>query len=375
MKILIGTDRLSYSGIGIVTEEIARHLYERGYEVKIVCGKCDIKTKVPTILCKYNNVLSQSDIVDVIKIIKQEEPDIFHSHYYPMDLCGALINSSKIKHVMHSHGVNHQNWLFGWRNCMGLLRADIGEFLGVHLSKEIICVSNYMANELERKHRIKGDKVDVVYNTVDIMKFNPSIKGDEIREKYNISSGDLVLLCVATLAPVKRHSLLIDCLRLIIKKKKNIKLLLVGGNGKTISRYKESMISKVHDAGLQDHVIFCGSIEENLPKYYAASDLFVSASNSETFGLPFIEAMACGKPVIGFDVTAISELIIDGYNGYKVQDPNINEMATRIIQLADDTEERNRLGINGRLIARENFNAEKNIEDTIKIYSKIISCH
>ena len=371
MKILYGVDKLTYeSGISRVTEEMARYLYERGYDVKIVCGKCDIETKVPIILCKYNEALYQSNILDVIKIIKQEKTDIFHSHYYPMDFCGALVNSSKTKHIMHSHGVNRQNWRLGWKNSLALMRADVGEFLGVHFSKKVICVSNYMADALARKHRIKGDKIEVVHNSVDQTKFNPSIRVEEIRRRYNIPKDNVVLLCVAALTPRKRQDLLIDCMKIVVKKKQNIRLLLVGGTGKTIAQYKETLVNKVRNAGLDEHIFFCGYVsDEELPKYYAASDIYVSASSWESFGLPFIEAMACGKPVIGFDRTAVSELIINGYNGYKVEYPNANEMVAKIFHLADDFEERKMLGISGRKFAEKNFNAKINIEKLIKSYS------
>lgn len=374
MKILFGVNMLAYeSGIARVTEEMARYLYDRGYDVKIVCGKCDIETKVPIILCKYNEAFYQPNILDVLKIIKQEKPDIFHSHYYPMDLCGALMNSSKTKHVMHSHGVNHQNWRFGWRNSLVLIRADVGEFLGAHFSEKVICVSNYMANSLVTKCKVRRGKIEVVYNAVDQMKFNPSIKGDDIRKRYHIHDDNVVLLYVASIAPRKRQDLLIECMKNVIKKKQNIQLLLVGRTGKTITSYKETLVNKVRNAGLDEHIFFCGYVsDEELPKYYAASDIYVSTSSWEGFGLPFIEAMACGKPVIGFNRTGISELIINGYNGYKVKYPNIDEMAARTIQLANDVEERKTLGMNGRKFVEENFNAKTNMEKIIDIYSQLL---
>ncbi|AGK60076.1 Glycosyltransferase [Archaeoglobus sulfaticallidus PM70-1] len=374
MKILIGTDRVLYgSGIGRVVEEMARCLYEKGYDVKIVCGKCNIKSKVPVILCKYNETLYQTNILDIIKTIKREEPDIFHSHYYPMDVCGAFINSSKTKHIMHSHGVNHQSWRLSWKNPLSLVRADIGEFLGLHFSEKIICVSNYMKNALIRKHRIEKSKIEVVYNGVNLQKFNLSIKGDEIRERYGINHDDIVLLCVSALTPRKGQDLLIDCMRIVTKKIQNIKLLLVGSVGKTTIQYKQILRYMVRNAGLEKYVIFCGHIpDEELPKYYAASDIYVSASTWESFGLPFVEAMACGRPAIGFDKTAISELIIDGYNGYKVKYPDINELAIKIIHLANDVEKRKIFGLNGRKFVEKNFDVRRNIKKIIRIYSQLL---
>lgn len=373
MKILVGVDRLRYGdGISRVAGEIANSLYEKGHDVKIVCSRCDIKADVPVIICKYNKILHQSDILDVLRIIRREKPDIFCSHYYPMDICGAIINSTKTKHIMYSHGISYLSLHLSLPRIIAFIRAHIGEFLGAHFSTKIISVSKFQQTELKKKYKIKANKIEIVHNGINLSKFNPFIQSGEVRLKHDISNNEILLLCVASLRPMKGQEFLIDCIKIVFDYEKNIKLLFVGTAGKANRWYKEALVTKVHNAGLDYRVFFSGFVpEQELPKYYAACDIFVSATKWEGFGLPFAEAMACGKPVIGFDLTGVSELIVDGYNGYKIVYPSVSEMAEKIALLAKDYKMRKEFGQNARKFAEENFNKSRIMELIEKIFYNI----
>ena len=94
-------------------------------------------------------------------------------------------------------------------------------------------------------------------------------------------------------------------------------VLLVAGKGPA----KEDMETLTRDLGLQDKVIFAGFVpDEELPKYYNAADIAVSASKFETQGLTILEAMACGKPVACRNGRAFTEIIHEGVNGYLFDD-------------------------------------------------------
>lgn len=372
MKILFGIESLvATGGITRVVNEMAGYLDTVGYTVRIVTSRCTVETKVPVILCRYNKRIYQADIWDVIKIIRRENPDIFHSHFYPMNFCGAVTNLGRTKHVMHSHGINYAAWRLGVRNLLSAMRADVGECLGAHFSARVVAISNYIKNVLTRRYRVRGDKIQVIHNTVDLVKFNPLVSGQRVRESYGIASDDVLLLFVAAITPRKRHDLIIECMKLVTDNKPNVRLLIVGAGGESTKKYEASLNNMVHELSLERNIIFCGSVRDELPEYYAASDIYVSPSSWESFGLPFIEAMACSKPVIGFDVSAISEIIVNEHNGYKVAYPDIREMADRILYLAENTEAAKRLGANGRSFAEEKFSAEREIRKAAEMYSQL----
>jgi glycosyltransferase involved in cell wall biosynthesis len=128
-------------------------------------------------------------------------------------------------------------------------------------------------------------------------------------------------------------------------------LLIVGG-GELKTEYQ----NVADRLGILDHVKFAGDVaNEELPKYYAASDILVlpSKDRSEGFGLVLLEANAVGKPVIGTRVGGIPSVIRDGYNGLLVPPNRPEELAHAIKRVLTDDEMRNQMGKNGRAFAEQ----------------------
>jgi D-inositol-3-phosphate glycosyltransferase len=127
-------------------------------------------------------------------------------------------------------------------------------------------------------------------------------------------------------------------------------LLLIVGDGDLRPQYE----SKVHELGLSDNVIFVGNApDDELPAYYAASDVLVLPSEdmSEGFGLTLLEANASGRPCIGSNTGGIPGVICDGYNGFLVPPKDPETLARRVIDMASNTNARQKMGVNGRKIA------------------------
>lgn len=102
---------------------------------------------------------------------------------------------------------------------------------------------------------------------------------------------------------------------------------------------------------------------EDMPRVYKESDVFVLASENETFGQVFIEAMSCGIPVIGTKVGGIPEIISDLYNGYLVQPDDASILAQRIEKLLNDTDLREKFIKAGIKTVKSNFTAAKQFAD------------
>ena len=140
--------------------------------------------------------------------------------------------------------------------------------------------------------------------------FHPGIPSDDIRKRYNLEN-KRVMIHVGRISFEKE-------LDIIIRAMTNIDAtLLVAGKGPA----KETMEKLVEELDLEDKVIFAGFVpDEELPKYYNAADIAVSASKFETLGLSILEAMACGKAVACRNGRAFAEIIRDGENGYLFDD-------------------------------------------------------
>ncbi len=172
---------------------------------------------------------------------------------------------------------------------------------------EVISPSNTMQGILER-HSI--DNIHTVPNGIDLERFNRRVDGSAVRASLIRNSDQKIVLYVGRLSKEKRIDTLLRAAKLL--KNKNI-LFVIGGTGPAAPLYQR-MAQNMH----LNNVKFVGFISDNdLPKYYAACDLFCLPSTFDTQGIVSIEAMACNKPVVGANYLALKELINNGKNGEK----------------------------------------------------------
>ncbi len=145
--------------------------------------------------------------------------------------------------------------------------------------------------------------------------------------------GNHILLYIGRMARNKRIIDLVEALALVCQHKPNTILLLVGENQFGPYReYAEEVLQRAQELGCQDHVIFTGQVPD-LEPYYAMCDLFVTASIHEGFGMPVIEAMAHGKPVVAAATTALPETVGDAGLLFEPQNPA--NLAAKIVQLLE----------------------------------------
>jgi glycosyltransferase involved in cell wall biosynthesis len=212
-------------------------------------------------------------------------------------------------------------------------------------------------------------KVRVVPNGVDTVRFSPLISGSLIRARHGFNE-EVVVLFVGALTrwhAYKGVDYLIRAFRTAHGKNPSLRLLIVG-SGSLLPTYQK----QAHSLGLGNVVTFAGHVsDEELPQYYAACDLAVlpSRDRSEGFGLVLLEAMACGKPVIGCNVGGISDVVQQGEDGLLVDPERSETLSEAILALAHDDELRKRMGTNGRNHA-ESHDWSRTIEATIHVYTE-----
>lgn len=146
---------------------------------------------------------------------------------------------------------------------------------------------------------------------------------------------------------VKGIDYLIKIMRKVFEKDKEIKLIMVGDGD---DKYKiENLIKR---NGLENNIILEGTTTD-IEKYYLNSDVTVSTSRWEGFGMVIVESMACGVPVVCFDNYGPNEIISDGENGYLISKFNIDEFANKLIKLMNCYKEREKMGKAARRRARD----------------------
>jgi len=232
----------------------------------------------------------------------------------------------------------------------------------------IITVSEFSKEDIAKSFNYPKEKIFVTYLAAEEI-YHPldRIQCSELIKKYYGIDGDYILY-VGGFSPRKNIIGLIEAFsKFISKYKKDIKLVIAGKQGKSYDIYKK----RSQDLNIEDKVIFPGFIPiKYLPYLYNASKLLVYPSFYEGFGLPPIEAMACGIPVIASNLTSIPEVVSDC--AVLVDPYNIDEISNAIYKVINDHKFRDKLIIKG-LIRSSEFNWKKTAKNTLIAYNKIIN--
>lgn len=145
----------------------------------------------------------------------------------------------------------------------------------------------------------------------------------EIRKSFNIKSNELLILYVGRIAPEKSIEMLIEGFKKINQSNLPSKLLIVG-DGPSLQSLKRNV-----DANLTNSILFAGKVAmSEVSRYYAASNVFVSPSVTETQGLTFIEAMAGGLPVFAREDLALKDVVVENETGFYFKDSD--ELARKL---------------------------------------------
>lgn len=229
--------------------------------------------------------------------------DLLHapSFFAPIVWCPCPIVLTVHDTLFLTRGMRHSNMLFS-------LYARIFIAAAVRRSKIICTVSNAARNDIISHYHMPNERIRVIYHGVS-PRFSPqpATRIAEIRKRHKLDGS--YFLFVGTWAPRKNLPRLIEAFRLFRKNpNRKHQLILVGPQGSDATEVQRAM----NDPELAGEVRWLGFIEDDdMPCIYAAADAFVFPSLGEGFGMPVIEAMACGTPVITSSVSCLPEVAGD----------------------------------------------------------------
>ncbi|MCK4826516.1 glycosyltransferase family 4 protein, partial [bacterium] len=208
---------------------------------------------------------------------------------------------------------------------------------------------------------ISPEKFFIATPGVDTQRFFPTEKDPILIKKHKLKD-KIVLLTVARLDERKGHDNVIRALSRLKNQYHNLVYIIIGKG-----REEAKLKALCQQLKVEDQVIFTGYITENdLPKYYNLCDIFILLNRQtaeyerlrgdyEGFGIVFLEASACGKPVIAGNYGGISDAIENGKSGYIIDGTNLQIITKTLDKLLQNTEIRIELGNYGLERARKTF--------------------
>ena len=303
-------------------------------------------------------------LLEITLLIKKIRPDIIHATNVNTfgilaGLYGRLSGFKPIVLVALGSDILVYAKRFGftrWLTKYALKKADCVTCAGEHMVEELISLGT------------DSKKIKLIYFGTDIQKFNPEQRSEKLRENLGLLNSPSII-SIRMLDPIYDVGSLITAIPLVLKEVPETKFVIVG-RGSQEAKLKEL----AETLGVLGSIRFVGFIiHDELPRYLASSDIYVSTSLSDSgLAVSAAEAMACGLPVVITDFGDNSKWVEDGVNGFVVPLKDPKALAEKIIYLLKNEDERMKFGGRNRKIVEERSNYYTEMKKMEKIYEELI---
>jgi glycosyltransferase involved in cell wall biosynthesis len=303
---------------------------------------------------------------------RAEDVDIIHTHTSIIGLTLAMLcRNLRGKLIYTSHSARR---LMDSPSLVGRLALLPENKLFKRIKKTIV-LSEVARERLILVNKVKSQTVVSIPFGIDLNRFNPNLSGEGIRQRYGLE-GKEVILFVGTINQRKGVEYLAKAANIVVNEfgYRNAFFLLVGpteafGLRKDFqTQYLAKILSLIENHGLKENVRLTGLVpQEELGNFYAACDIFVLPSFAEALPAVLLEAMACGKPVIGTKAGGIPRQI-EGQSGFLIEPGNERQLAERIKYLIDNPSRAKEMGACGRKNTEGEYNWTKIVEALLQVY-------
>lgn len=363
MKILLTTDWYQPVVNGVVTSivNLKRELEERGHEVRILTLSRTYESYKKEEIYYIKSINLEKIYPNVRAVLPHWEalieeivcwnPDIVHSQCEFMTFSYAVKISKKcgcpLLHTYHTIYEDYLHYFPGnlakYRTGAELERKIVAGFSRYVLGKtdQVIVPTEKVEKILER-YQVE-EPVSVIPSGIELSAFQVRLTKEEKqrrREELGIPQDHKVLVSIGRLAKEKNLEEILRYFAQMKNEEEKMDLsLLIVGDGPDRGRLEQ--ITKELD--LTKYVIFTGMVApEKVPEYYQLGDVFVCASNSETQGITYIEAMASGLPALCRKDDCLKQVISDGYNGFQYE--NYEYFRMHLYYIMEQEERRAQMG-------------------------------
>jgi len=368
VRIGIDARKLHDFGIGTYIRNLLRHLsrMDDRTEFVVFCRPEDRETLVTTLGENFRTVVETAGNYSVAEqlaiplALKREGVTLFHAPHYvlpPLVRCRSVVTIHDCIHLMFPQYLPN-------RFAFGYARTSIG--LAAKRATRVLTVSESSKRDILRFVDTEAEKIVVIYNAYDERFAIDPAEEDVVRVRERYQLQDEFVLYAGNVKPHKNLERLIDAFHIVRKRGlDHLKLVMIGDE---ISKYT-ALRRAVHQHQLHKYVRFLGYLpEETLAVMYRLAGVFVFPSLYEGFGLPPLEAMASGTPVVTSNVSSLPEVAGDAAVLVDPYDPQA--IADGIYRVLTDADLRRDLRRKG--VARAGmFSWEQSVRRVRKIYGEV----
>ena len=364
----------TYGGSGVVATELGKALADKGHEIHFITYSQPVRLGSAHKRVRYHEVIVNEyplfiyppyELVlasKMVDVAKYEKLDLLHVHYAIPHASAAIT----AKQVLAEEGIHLPVITTLHGTDITLLGRDASFepviSFAINKSDAVTAVSHSLKNDTYKLFGINRD-IEVIPNFLNLEK-TEFANTEELRSEYALPT-EKILMHVSNFRPVKRITDVIDVFNLI-KDEVPCKLVLVG-DGPERSRAEQ----KCRELDICDRVTFVGNVKNPI-QMLSIADLFILPSESESFGLSALEAMACGVPVISTNTGGIPEVNRHGVTGMMSNVGDVEDMAKNALFLLSDEKRLEKFKKNAKARAAD-FSLEKILPQYENLYTSVLA--
>lgn len=193
-----------------------------------------------------------------------------------------------------------------------------------------------------------------------------------LRKEMSVSGDEIIVFSPRRWAPTKGIIYLVKAIKEIMNQTdKNIKFYFAGNDYGDYKEYRQEILNYINENNLKKYIVFLGNVDyQKIDFYYKISDVVILPSLMEAVSLGALEAMSCGKIMIGTKVGGFPQIITSGENGVLIESKNEKEITEIILKVSENLARYENMGVNARKFVEVNYSWNEIARKTMEIYSE-----
>jgi glycosyltransferase involved in cell wall biosynthesis len=372
IKVAHVVTRMNTGGVAVLISELVVGMNSEEFEVTLITGSCSegeedyLKARgldlhqisIPSMQRSLNPINDLKSFIGISRALRKLRPDIVHTHTSKAGLMGRIaakmiVPKATVIHTFHGH------LLHGYFSASATLLIKLSERMLARITDVLISMGNEVKNNLQEASIGRPQQYQIAFPGV--QESEPNLNNAKVREFAERHKQNLIFTFVGRLSPIKRCDRIVQIARELHNDFPQLHFLIIGDG---------ELRGTLEVAARGLPITFLGW-ESHTQDWLAISDCAILLSDNEAVPLAMIEAGLAGLPVIATNVGSMSDVVVDGLNGYLVE-PLIEEIKSGVIALVESAELRESFGKKGRDLARDRFSVDAMIQRHREIYSQAI---
>jgi glycosyltransferase involved in cell wall biosynthesis len=235
---------------------------------------------------------------------------------------------------------------------------------------KVIAVSRGVAKQIDEQQIVPIEKIAVIPNGIDVDRFVSACQNfnrAELLRVRNLPEDCLLVASIGELRKLKRHDDLIRAAAIVMRNLDNIHFVIAGVDTSPNGENRKMLSDLVNQLSLSNRVHLWGWLDD-AEQLLCATDVFVSASETESFGLSIAEAMASGTAVVATRTEGAQEVVTDQQTGLLVAIGDVDQLAMRITQLLENDNQRRVMAERATADAQARFSLTRMVDEIERLY-------